>query len=551
MNRSRRGWAEAAAFVFLAWIAVGAFAGQRGIWQDEVQVMFRQFAASGAWWERVFLTAGTPARRLVGLPFRIGLWTGEPTGTLFAILTLGWLATGVVAHRLAARLWPGLPAAPFLAAVLTLTATGDFFTASLVTLHYVLAIATALFALLLLLDFVRTGGAWRLTLACVCIGTAFFFVDAPVTVYAFGPLLLWATGAPRDRRLWTALAVWYAAAVPYLAVVLPSLFDPTSYLVHATAPLAPTAWIARVTDLVAYNLTPWRWAYARPLWFPREPGVVSATLMTALVAGGAVLVALLAWWPRPSAGRARPSGRVAAVLVLLAIAANAVYASVVLSQFYCRTHLLSRVWTALLAAAGLAWLMERGVAGRAAATLATAALVALGLRGGLERQDYYAGHWRRHQAELLSLRAAAPGLTPDAKVVLRVPAHEGFAATDAGYIARAWMVLLHADPSLECRVVLWADGRPNQCEAAPGGLVCRGERSPDCVRREGTDEDRVPVEQMVWIEYDPAKRVFFRRDALPLPFDAPGRYDPRGPVFEREPPAIARVLLNRPAESVH
>ena len=73
----RRAWVEAAAFVLLAWIAVGAFAGQRGIWQDEVQVMFRQFAASGAWWERVFLHAGTPARRLVGLPFRIGLWLGS------------------------------------------------------------------------------------------------------------------------------------------------------------------------------------------------------------------------------------------------------------------------------------------------------------------------------------------------------------------------------------------------------------------------------------------------------------------------------------------
>lgn len=535
--------------MFLAWTAVGAFAGQRGIWQDEVQVMFRQFAASGAWWERVFLTAGTPARRLVGLPFRIGLWTGEPTGTLFAILTFGWLATGVVAHRLAARLWPGLSSAPFLAGALTLTATGDFFTASLVTLHYVLAIATALSALLLLLDFVRTGGGWRMALSCVALGTSFFFVDAPVTVYAFGPLLSWATGAPRDRRFWTALVAWYAAAIPYLAVVLPSLSDPTSYLVHATAPLPPAAWIARVTDLVAYNLTPWRWAYARPLWFPREPGVASATRVTALVAGGAVLVALLAWWPRPSAERARPSGRVAAVLVLLAIAANAVYASVVLSQFYCRTHLLSRVWTALLAAAGLAWLVERGTAARATATALTAILVALGLRGGLERQDYYAGHWRRHQAELLSLRAAAPGLTPDAKVVLRVPAHQGFAATDAGYIARAWMVLLHADPSLECRVVYWADGRPNQCAAAPGGFVCRGERSPDCVRGEHSDEDRVPVGQMVWIEYDPASRRFSRRDTLPPPFDALPGYDPKRLVCAREPPETARVLLDRPAGS--
>jgi hypothetical protein len=546
----RRAWAEAAAFVLLAWIAVGALAGQRGIWQDEVQVMFRQFAASGAWWERVFLHAGTPARRLVGLPFRIGLWLGEPTGVLFAILTCGWLATGVLANRLAARLWPGLPAAPFLAGALTLTATGDFFTASLVTLHYVNAIALSLLAVLLLLDWGHAGGASRLAAACVSIGVAFFFVDAPVTVYALGPLLLWATGVPW-RRIARGSTAWYAAAIPYFAVVLPSLFDPTSYLVHATAPLAPTAWIARVVDLVAYNLTPWRWAYARPLWFPREAAVVGTALQVALIGAGTLAAGALVFWPRHSAEpAARPRARVAGVLALLAIAANAAYASVVLSAFYCRTHLLSRVWVALLAAAGLGWLVERGTTSRALATAVAALLVALGLRGGLERQDYYAGHWRRHQAELVSVREAAPGLTPDARVVVRLPPHEGFTALGAGYLARAWMVLLHADPTLECRVVYWADGRPNRCEPAAGGLVCRGERSPDCVFLEGSQVDYVPIELLVWIEYDPASRRFTRRDALPSPFDALGGYDPSRLVFERDPPEIARVLLDRPAGSV-
>ena len=197
-------------------------------------------------------------------------------------------------------------------------------------------------------------------------------MDAPVTVYALGPLLLWATGVPW-RRIALASAAWYAAAIPYFAVVLPSLWDPTSYLVHATAPLAPAAWIARVVDLVAYNVTPWRWAYARPLWFPREAGVVSSALAVALVGAGTATVAALVFWPRPSAEpAARPRARVVGVLVLLAVAANAAYASVVLSEFYCRTHLLSRVWVALLAAAGLAWLLERGTAARAAAAAVAA-----------------------------------------------------------------------------------------------------------------------------------------------------------------------------------
>jgi hypothetical protein len=97
--------------------------------------------------------------------------------------------------------------------------------------------------------------------------------------------------------------------------------------------------------------------------------------------------------------------------------------------------------------------------------------------------------------------------------------------------------------------VYWADGRRHHCQPAAGGLVCRGERSPDCVRREGSDEDRVPIEQLVWIEYDPVSRRFWRRDALPPPFDGLGVYDPSRLVFDREPPEIARVLLDRPTGS--
>jgi hypothetical protein len=113
------------------------------------------------------------------------------------------------------------------------------------------------------------------------------------------------------------------------------------------------------------------------------------------------------------------------------------------------------------------------------------------------------------------------------------------------------MVLLHGDPTLECRVVLWADGRPNRCEAVPGGLVCRGERSPTCVFIEGSQVDSLPVAQLVWIEYDPASRRFARRDSLPAPFDAIGGYDPSRLVVDQAPPGIARTLLDRPQGTVN
>jgi hypothetical protein len=543
-----RALAEAGAFLLLTWIAVGILDGRRGLWQDDAQVLFRQFAASGPWWERLFLPYASPARRLVGLPYQLALWTPWPLTVLYGLLAAGWLATGLLARLLAVRLWPALPQVGFLACVLTLTATSDFFTSSLVALHYVLSIVAALGALVALVDWSRQGGAWRLALMALGLVVGFLQTDTPLSVLLFGPLVLLAAPPPR-RRLVVGLVVWYLAAVPYLLLVLPAAFNPSSYLSHAMQAMPWSKRVARLADLVAYNVTPWRWSSGRPLWFPREGQVMAFAPRLALAALGALgSVALFVRGPRETAGEGVRGGRAAAVLALLAVAANGLFASVALSEFYCRTHLLSRVWVSLLLAAGLAWCATRG-RGLAFAAAAAGAWIALGLLGGLERQDYFAGHWRRHQAELQSLRAAAPALAPDARVLLRVPARSGFVATDAGYLARAWMTLLHADPTIECRVVLWADGRPTACDAAGPALVCRGERSPDCVRRDGRREDALPIDRLVWLDYDPQRRRFALRSTLPAGLDPTGAYAPAGLVSERPAPALTRALMDRPLGS--
>ena len=97
----------------------------------------------------------------------------------------------------------------------------------------------------------------------------------------------------------------------------------------------------------------------------------------------------------------------------------------------------------------------------------------------------------------------------------------------------------------------WADGRPNRCEPKSGGVLCRGERSPDCVFLYGSEVDYVPIEQLVWIEYDPVARRFTRRDTLPAPFASIGAYDPSRLIVDRGLPENARILLDRPAGSVN
>ena len=546
---SGRALAEAGVLVLLTWIAVGVLDGRRGLWQDDAQILFRQFAAAGPWWERLFLPYASPARRLVGVPFQVALWTPWPMDVLYGMLAAAWLATGVLARALATRLWPGLPQVGVLAGALTVAATPDFFTSSLVALHYVLSIVAVLVALVALLDWARHGGAWRLVVMALGLVTGFLLTDTPLSVYVLGPLLLGMAPAPR-RRVVVGLMVWLLTALPYLLLVLPAAFDPASYLSHAMQALPWSTRLARLVDLVVYNVTPWRWSMGRPVWFPREALVLGLGSRAALAfLGAAAAAALLVRAPRANGGTTSRGGRAALVVALLAVGANGLFASVALAELYCRTHLLSRVWVALLLAAGLAWCATHGRAAALTASAAACAWTGLGLFGGLERQDYFAGHWVRHRAELRSLRTAAPGLAPDARVLLRVPERAGFVSTDAGYLARAWMTLLHADPTLECRVVLWADGRPTSCEPAGPALVCRGERSPDCVRRDGRHEDTLPIDRLVWLDYDPQGRRFELRRSLPSGLDPAGAYAPAALIVDRPPPALTRALMDRPPGS--
>lgn len=549
MTPRLRAVAEAGALVLLTWIAVGVLDGRRGLWQDDVQILFRQFSASGPWWERFFLPYASPARRLVGLPFQVALWTPWPVSFLYVLLGGAWLAIGLLARALARRLWPDLRGAAFLAGALAVCGTADFFTSSLVALHYVLSIVAALGALVCLLDWCARGGARRLALAVVGLVVGLMLTDAPLTVWFLGPLLLLVVPADR-RRVAIGLSAWLLAGVPYLALVLPAALDASSYLSHALQPLPWGTRARRLLDLVAFNFTPWRWAEGRPLWFPREPIVLAAASRVALALTGALVAAIVWATGRREDRVGRPGWRAAGIVALLMVAANGLVASVALSEFRCRTHLLSGVWTALLLAAGLAWCASRGRAWAAAVAVVAAGWIAMGLLGGLERQDYFAGHWRRHRPELVSLRDAAPGLSPDARVVLRVPDRSGFVSTDAGYLARAWMTLLHADPTLECRVVLWADDRPTSCRREGDALVCRGERSPDCVKRDGRREDRFPIDRLVWLDYDAGRRAFSLRAALGPELDPAGAYAPSRLVTEAPAPALARALLDRPRGSV-
>jgi hypothetical protein len=495
--------------------------------------------------EGLFPALASPTRRLQGLPFALALATGHPREALELFLGLVWLLSGLVAERIARALWPDRPRAAFLAASFTLAATADSFSVGLVGLGYFLAALFYLVGLWCGLAWLRRRRAAWAVAAVVAANVSLWIIDVALPAWLLTPVLWWVAAERGDRgRVARLAAAWYASAIPYLVVLGGFLRDPHSYAATALVPLAPRAWLERFLDLLLYNFEPWRWALSRPQWLAPAPTVVpfSVRLVIAIPIGTAFGLWL---WRRestqpPEGGR---WGSAAAACLLLMVASNAAFASVHLAEFFCRTHVLSRVFAVLVLAVVID--QARSLLARALATAVAVSFVTLGTLGGLERQDYLAGHWRRHRQELRSILDAAPSLAPDARIVLRVRSHDHYMATDAGYLARAWMSLAYADPSLECRVFLWSEARGMQCRPGEAGLVCGGERSPDCRRLEGRVDDVMPYSQLVFFEYDSRANRYVLSPVLPAEAGGPGAaaYAPQDRMERGRRSALAGNLI--------
>jgi len=336
---------------------------------------------------------------------------------------------------------------------------------------------------------------------------------------------------------------WYASAIPYLVVFGRFLHHPHGYAATALVHLTPGAWLSRCVALLVYNFEPWRWAFGRPQWMPAAAEVIplAVRVVLAVVMGAAFSVAL--WRQRGSSEPRRDWVATAAACLLLMAASNAAFASVHLAEFFCRTHVLSRVFAVLALAIVLD--SARSRAARLLAAGVAVSFVTLGTLGGLERQDYLAGQWRRHRQELRSILDAAPSLVPDTRVVLRVRAHDRYMATDAGYLTRAWMALAYADPSLECRVFLWSDTRGMQCRPGAGALACSGERSPHCHGLDRRQEDVMSYSQLLFFDYDAAANRYAILPTLPPEAAGPDdtAYAPEARIDRRPASALARDLV--------
>src|SRR5580704_5282178 len=124
-----------AALTILVW---GVNAPQRGLWQDDVKALALAFQRSlqPDYFRALFGPDTSPLRRLTVLPSAIANATPQPIWTLQVLCGAVWFAHGLLAGWIVGLLLPGRRWTRLVVVCLTLTATSDLMTGSMVTLAY-------------------------------------------------------------------------------------------------------------------------------------------------------------------------------------------------------------------------------------------------------------------------------------------------------------------------------------------------------------------------------------------------------------------------------
>jgi hypothetical protein len=537
-------------WVFLTILVWGLFAPDRGLFQDDASVLsIAQESWKSGGLPALLAPMGTPTRRLLGLPFFLAWATGEAGPAPPLLYGLVFLATGWAAFALTRELFPGRPRAAWLAGTLTICATSDFLTDSLVALGYQVCILLGLLAVAGVLRFLRGGGWPWLAGGCACAAASVFTIDGAVFALATAPLLFLVVAGLAPRAL-AACAAWGGALVPYGLAFLSGVRETSGYLATAMAPLPFAARLRSAAGMVANDLAPWMWTLGRRNFFERPPHAIPVWFWAvAGLAGAAVVfrrVAALPAGPDPEwRGRERLAAAWCAGVALLA---HLAYAGVAFSWIFYRTHVLSRVLVSMLLGLAASRLLARGDRARLAGFALVALFTGFGVAGGMERQDLYLSTWRRHRVELGSILEEVPAAPPRATLLLVVPPDPSFQATEVPYLAMRWSTLLYPEESVRPRVFLWSVDAKTSCLTEREGFRCRLAEDKECFDAGTCPGTRLRWEEIVLLTWRVEEGRYRLEDEIPegllggLPPPV-GLYRPRSLVLPGPPTPRARTFL--------
>lgn len=487
--------------LFLVW---GVTVPMRGLWQDDTLLLRLARTFQGHGFMAALSPVTSPLRRFHCLPFTLALATPQPIWTLHLIFGMVWLGQALAAGWIAQLLLPGRSLTSFLAIGLTLTATSDYLTDSLVALGYDIAALLFLLALAGGLRYLDGASVRWIAVACVAAAASIWTVDLAFPALPFVPLLLlWRGGIAAWRRSFLLLLALGLTLAPAAWAEWQFLHDPSSYAAVALQPLSLAERLHRTASLAGENLAPWRWALARPVWYGRPPAVIPLWLIAPL-SGLAALWFFVRARRQPEAQSSARAGRTLVLVGLfatMAMVANAAYAGLQMQQLHYRTHIVSRTWTSLAIAVLVGWMAQRWPRFRSGFLLVPVVFVGFGVWGGLERQDLWVSTWRLHQKELRSILASVPALAPGTSIILRSGATPNqYLATEADYLAESWLILLYDDPAIHALRV--TPQRGTGCRATPRGLDCWHEQQASCFAARTCAADRFRYGRVVILDFD-------------------------------------------------
>ena len=445
------------ALVVLTLLVWGLYPFSRGVrfFGDDINFLFEAWKnASAPLLEQVLTKYPRDGftRVLAFWPFVLAALTPRPIAVLQLFYAGAWLLNGLAVAYVAKVIRPGSRLVPFAAGVLTVTATSDFLTASVVYGPHLLGIALFFLGTAGLLRSVEPGrGSAPAVAGGLLLLWSFFTVEYTYPAVPVVPVLIWLHArSARSARRWghVARACWkpfLALALAFAPAVMVLMFDlhrpgsrAATLLISGCAlpPFCPfPQWFWQFTSHVAHNFWPLAWAF-RPIppWYDNYPRMFTPLLSAVVAAFG---TALALWRFRghrrrsAAEGQASMGSQVALAIAALAAMALANAAAVNFGgDYFVRSHFVSRCWASLALALLLGVLArDRGVWLLSGPVFA--GFVFFGIWGGIERQGYLLAYAVNERRELASLLEVVPGFAPPAQLlVIQPPGSPTFLASN-------------------------------------------------------------------------------------------------------------------------
>lgn len=485
-------------------------------------------------------------RMLVAFPFAVALLTPWPEWVIAALIVASWLLVAGITHAVASRLFPNDATASMLAFFLAGVSAYDI---SLLHAGYVQLLVASLLhwaGMLALLMYCE-----RKSMASLLGSTALQALSIAVYATAFpaiavGPFVAFAILSSRSGyraaiRPAAAIAIaWWALVAVYLLALAWVAKQPGAYITAGggLTMSAPLQYLSLVVQLVASNFDPASWLHPVPQF--GDPPRLIAPLLVWVISGVAALTMIPLVIGAFRADRGAPgladARWVLGSLLLAVVVSNMATALLQSAGMNFRTHLVSRLYAALIIAA----LAATGVRSsrwwiRGLAAIALLAFLSIGAWTVADRTTYLASIWPRHRTELQSLDLAVRKIEPSAGIVLYIPSGAGYTATVAPWHAIPWLALIRGAKLPRGRFALWSPDRGADCETRGAVLHCHGDQQP------AVD---IPLEQLVLLRYDIADCRFKLVDGDWVGKSAsvaPAEYAPRRLISD-QPVATSRIF---------